>query len=208
MAKRTDDGFRELDFTGYKPAGKNYQPPADLDDMGEVIELGLAAIRENRGRIAKFEDSEMGLERFYQKGLDYFEKINQLNSEKTSEQRLIIPDFEGFCLHVGITRQTLATYDSRGGLWSDMIGLFKNLITAARKQLCTSYKVPPIWEIFNLVNNSVGYQNTNQITITADESRQRQQDFLMETKLSEAGLVWDKKRGEYLPVTGGDGTDA
>lgn len=45
MAKRTDEGLRTADFSEYKPAGRQYQPPANLDDMGEVIEMGLEAIK-------------------------------------------------------------------------------------------------------------------------------------------------------------------
>ena len=200
MAKRTEQGFRELDFDGYKPAGRDYQPPECVDEMSQVIEMGLSAIRETKGRTAKYPDTDEALEAFYRKGLSYFEEINRLNATKDKDQRPVVPDFESFAIWAGISRVTLFVYERRGGRWAEMIGIFKTLIVSARKQLVTSYKVPPLWEIFNLVNNGVQYQNTSQITINSGEIEQQRQDAEIETRLDSEGLIWDEQAGEFVPA--------
>lgn len=199
MAKRTEQGFRELDFDGYKPAGRDYQPPENVDEMTQTIEMGLSAIRKTGGRAAKYPEDEKGLKEFYDRGLEYFEEINKLNATKSKDQRPVVPDFEAFSIWLGISRVTLFMYEKRGGKWAELIGIFKTLIVSARKQLVTSYKVPPLWEIFNLVNNGVQYQNTSQITINSGEIEQKRKDAEIETQLDSAGLIWDEQSQEYIP---------
>lgn len=203
MAKRTDEGLRTADFSEYKPAGRQYQPPTNLDDMGEVIEMGLEAIKKNRGRQATYPNTPEGLEAFYQNGVSYFERINEVNAKKDSDTARVFPDFEGLAIWCGISRITLFNYENRGGAWAEMIGVFKTLITSARKQLCTSYKVPPMWEIFNLINNNVGYQNTNHVVLSADDMNRVQEEMKIQDQLEANDLVWNPETGEYEPDEGG-----
>jgi hypothetical protein len=202
MAKRTEEGLREADFSNYKPAGKSYNPPASLDDMTAVIEMGLEAVKKNRGRQARYPDTPEGLEAFYQAGVSYFERLNEVNSCKDQDTARVFPDFEGLAVWCGISRITLFNYEQRGGAWAEMIGVFKTLITSARKQLTTSYKVPPMWEIFNLINNGVGYQNTNHVVLSTDDMRQVQEEMQIQDRLEANNLIWNPETGEYEPEGG------
>jgi hypothetical protein len=202
MAKRTDEGLREADFSEYRPAGRSYQPPANLDDMGAVIEMGLESIKKNRGRQARYPDTPEGLEAFYQAGVSYFERINEINANKDSDIARVFPDFEGLAVWAGISRITLFNYENRGGAWAEMIEIFKTLITSARKQLTTSYKVPPMWEIFNLINNGVGYQNTNHVVLSAEDMSKVQEEMRIQDRLEENNLTWNPITQEYEPERG------
>lgn len=71
MAKRTDEGMRTTEFDGYKPAGRNYQPPESLDDMTQVIKMGLESLRESKGRQATYPATKQGLESLYKQGIHY-----------------------------------------------------------------------------------------------------------------------------------------
>jgi hypothetical protein len=202
MAKRTPEGLRTTDFTGYKPAGRNYQPPENLDDMGQVIEMGLESLRKSRGQQARYANTPEGLEAFYQRAVSYFERINEINSN--DGQQRVLPDFEGLAVWCGISRITLFNYENRGGQWAETIQLIKTLITACRKQVASTFKVPPMWEIFNLVNNSTGYRNTNQIVLSTDEMQQKQKEIELQDSLEANALTWDAENGEYIPQKGSD----
>lgn len=202
MAKRTPEGLRTTDFTGYKPAGRNYQPPENLDDMGQVIEMGLESLRKSRGQQARYANTPEGLETFYQRAVSYFERINEINSN--DGQQRVLPDFEGLAVWCGISRITLFNYENRGGQWAETIQLIKTLITACRKQVASTFKIPPMLEIFNLVNNSTGYRNTNQIVLSTDEMQQKQKEIELQDSLEANALIWDAEKGEYIPQKGSD----
>lgn len=204
MAKRTSEGIRTTEFDGYKPAGREYQPPENLDDMSEVIKMGLEAVKRYGGRQATYPNTPEGIESFYQNAVSYFERINQINSCKDPDVKRVAPDFEGLAIWCGISRVTLFNYEQRGGEWAEMISIFKTLITSARKQLVTSYQVPPMWEIFNLVNNTGYYQNTNQIILSTDEMKQAQEQRQLQDKLESSGLIWNPETKEYEPEIGGN----
>ena len=204
MEKRTAEGIRTMNLDGYKTAGRDYNPPERVDDMTEVISMGLDSIKGNRGRQATYPNNNEGLEKFYNRAIAYFQRINTINGLTNADSGRVAPDYEGLAIWCGISRMTLLNYEKRGGAWTEMIQLLKTLITAARKQLTTSYKVPPMWEIFNLVNNSMGYQNTNQIVINAETSKAIREEQELELELDTKGLVWDEESGEYIPKQEGE----
>lgn len=45
MAKRDEVGSRIFDYKGYRPAGKDFSPPAELDDLTEILETGVERIK-------------------------------------------------------------------------------------------------------------------------------------------------------------------
>lgn len=199
MPKRTSEGMRTTEFDGYKPAGRNYQPPESLDDMTQVIEMGLEALKESGGRQSTYPATEEGFNALLEQGISYFERINQINEGKDEKSKLVVPDFEGLAIWCKVSRVTLYNYANRGGAWAELIELFKTLITSARKQMTTTFRVPPMWEVFNLTNNA-GYLNTSEFKLIAQSTPEQEKAALLETKLDESGLVWDEEQQEYIPI--------
>lgn len=200
MSKRTAEGMRTTEFDGYKPAGRNYQPPESLDDMTQVIKMGLEALEESKGKQAKYPATKQGLEALYKQGMSYFERINQINESRDKESKLVVPDFEGLAIWCKVSRVTLFNYANRGGEWTELIDLFKTLITSARKQMTTTFRVPPMWEVFNLTNNA-GYLNTSEFKLIAQTTPEQEKAARLETQLDENGLIWDEEAQEYIPVS-------
>lgn len=60
----------------------------------------------------------------------YFQYIADANKE--NEEKLI-PDIEGWCIFLGITKQTVLNYAKRSQDWADTIEYIKESILAAKK---------------------------------------------------------------------------
>lgn len=165
IVKRTEEGFRIQAF-----AKGEYQSLAETgtDDLTAVINIGLQAlenIKHTGGIPPTYARDESGLQAFANKVVEYFDKINEINSKL--EQQKVYPDVESLCLFLGITRRQLGMYADRDDRWRYVIETAKQAVTAAKKQLASSYKIPPVFAIFDLTNNS-GYLNSSEFKLVAD----------------------------------------
>ena len=92
------------------------------------------------------------------------------DANKENEEKLI-PDIEGWCIFLGITKQTILNYAKRSQNWADTIEYIKESILAAKKQLAFRFKIPPVVYL-NDVSNNHNYLNTNEFKlVTSSESR-------------------------------------
>lgn len=132
------------------------------DDLGAVLDMGIASLQ---GRPAKYPDTAEGMQQFKSTVLDYFRYVQKCNQDEREHN--LIPDVESLCVFLGITRNTLLSYEkSRGPEWTDYIQKAKNLITATKKQLIFRQKIPAVVGIFDLCNNS-DYVNSSEFKLSA-----------------------------------------
>lgn len=200
MAQRDEKGARMLDYSTYKPAGRDFEPPADMDDVSKSLEIGVRRLK--GGRKAAFPATVEGLEKFKEASAQYFEYLNAQNQNKDDDSRFLLADVEGWCSYIGISRQTLHTYETtRSPEWTETIQYIKTVIFSSRKQLASYYKLSPTLEIFNLKNN-YGYADKSEIEVTAVTQEQKQ-EAAIEAQLDENGLIWSESLQEYIPVDEG-----
>ena len=155
ITKRTPEGYRTAEYAKGEVAkmGEN--------DLTEVLNLGIEAIKRSNGRPSEYPDDEEGLQRFIEKSVSYFEHVRDVDSDPEAEQK-IIPDIEGLCAHLGISRMTFSNYyRQRSEEWQKVIEQFKTIILACRKQLASTYKIPQVFEMFNMANN-FDYKNSSE----------------------------------------------
>ena len=111
MAKRDEVGSRIFDYEGYRPAGKDFSPPAELDDLTEILETGVERIKKNNGRPCTYPCTKEGLQKLAEACAGYIEHLNSVNSVKDGKQQKLLPDYEGLCCFCGISRRTMLTYE-------------------------------------------------------------------------------------------------
>lgn len=205
MAKRDEKGARLLDYSTYKPAGKNFEPPADMNDASKSLDVGIKRLR--CGRKATYPATNEGLESLKEAAAAYFEYLNTQNQNKDDDSRFLLPDVEGLCSYIGISRMTLHTYEtSRSAAWTEAIQYIKTVIFSFRKQLASYYRLSTTLEIFNLKNN-FGYTDKSELEVTALTQEQKQ-EAMLESRLDESGLIWDESSGEFVPIEDEEGGEA
>lgn len=201
IQKRTDEGYRILDYA--KGMGA-CEVTETVSDLTAVVNEGVKAIRKCRARggwTHAFPPTKEGLEEFLTMAEDYFLTINAIN-ENPDMEKMVFPDVEGFCCHMGITRMTLSKYyRTRSDNWRQAIDQIKEVILAAKKQLAATYRVPTTFSIFDLVNNHQ-YHNVSEFHLTANDgvSGTEIEQERLEAQLDEKGLVWSETRQEFIPV--------
>lgn len=161
-----EDGIRTASF----PKG-NYSEvvPGECDDLQAVVDMSLQSVRSARarkGQEPKYTPDESGLDGFLERCEGYFQRIAEVNAERTSKHALIA-DIEGLCSWLGITRRTLRRYRERGEKWLYAVDMVELNILACKKQMMLSGQMPPVVGIFDLCNNH-GYVSTNQFTLNAE----------------------------------------
>lgn len=185
-------------YKGKTGRGSHKVLPVETGDLKAILDVAIDGSIKRCGRPAVYPDNDKGLDDFVQKSIDYLQYVNDINSNPDIDNKLI-PDVEGWALFLGITRQTVFNYELRGGQWLETIQFYKNAFMACKKQLALTFKIPPVFAIFDAVNNtSARYYNTSQFQITTtqeEESRKKTPD----EEARAAGLVWDEFIGEYVP---------
>ena len=158
--KFDEDGMR---LQTWQKAAVDLAPITGDDAAAALIDMGIRSLRHT----PKYEDSEDGLQKFQQKTLEYFQYVQKVNADQDNEKKLMT-DIESWAVYMGLTRQTInAYYANRGDEWKDFISRAKEVILAAKKVRAYSHQAPPIFAIFDLVNNH-GYKNTSDIRIEAE----------------------------------------
>lgn len=174
-----DTNLRKRDERGCRIMGaykKKYQKsedePGQMADLQALLDVTIEQIGNRASNKPPIYDStEAGLTSFLQATKDYFEYIRSANS--VNEEK-VYPDIEGWCIFLGITRQTVLNYAKRSAEWAEAIAYVKDAILAAKKQLAFRFKIPPIVYL-NDISNNHGYLNTSEfrITATGDEMESR-----------------------------------
>lgn len=171
----------------------------ETDDMTAILNMAIDVSNSRMGRPAEYPYTTEGLDRFINKTIDYFEYVNTINANPELERKLI-PDIENWAMFLGITRQTIWSYQQRGKEWRDMIDYYKNVIGAVKKQLALNYKIPPMVYVFDATNNH-GYVNSNQFTLNQNKPETEPKDNIDE-QLKAAGLIWNEELREFEPMEG------
>lgn len=142
--------------------GERYEVAEGTDDLQALVNLGIQSLRRETG---KYPNNPEGLEALKQGIIGYFQYINDTNA--SLEKQPVYPDIEGLSMYLRTTRKTLRDYEARGGEWAEVIGRAKTAITAVKKQLADSFRIPPILAIFDLTNNA-GYVNSSEFRLQAE----------------------------------------
>lgn len=181
--------------TEYKNKGKC--APLEKNDLTAILDMTITTSVQRLGRPSEYPNTKEGLQAFIDKTIDYFEYVKAVNENEELEQKLI-PDIENWAVYLGITRQTIFTYEHRTPEWHDVIANFKNAISACKKQLAMTYKIPPMVAVFDLVNNH-GYVNSNEFKLTANVTNEHDTNDI-ERQLIANGLVWNEETQEFEPT--------
>ena len=165
-----------------------------------IIRSGL---RNMRGRMAKYEPTKEGFERFRQKTQEYFEEILTVNETAAEQgQKIMLPDVSGWAAYLGVSRTSIFRYTERGGIWEEFIENVRTIIAAAKMNAADNFQMPPMLAVFSLTNDHKFF-NTSEFRMT-DAALEATEAIRLEDALTDAGLVWNEAAGEYLPILEGD----
>lgn len=197
IKKRDENGYRILDF-----AKGDFEVTETANDLTAVVDdsiRSLQAVKARGGRPAVYAPTKEGLQDFLEDCSEYFRRINSINQNPDME-RLVVPDVEGLCAHLQITRQTLHNYAAtRSDDWHEAIELVRTCIASAKKQLANTYRIPPVFALFDLVNNH-GYRNATEFKLTTEETPRQIEETKLANELEVQGLVWDESKQEFVPA--------
>lgn len=138
----------------------------ESDDLSALTQLAVTSLKKHGGHIAKYENSQDGLEQFVAKSADFFEYCNEVNASLEPQQRLI-PDIESWCVFLGVTRVTIHQYTKRSPQWSETIDMIKGCILMAKKQLAMHNRIPSLVFLFDATNNH-NYVSTSEFHLKTD----------------------------------------
>lgn len=141
-------------------------------------------VRRKPGRPRKYET----LGEFMQAAENYIKYIK----EQAADGVQLIPDIEGFCSFIGISRDTLNDWErTRPGEYSDAIKSFKTGIAAYKKQLAYKNKIPALVFATDF-NNNHGYIQQTKLEIQAGrklDALPEKADILQRLPKNNAGLI-------------------
>ena len=152
---------------GRKPDAKTEVLPVQLSDTESLLSLIIQTGDEMRvNGQAKYENSPEGLQKFKERTTDYFRFLLEQNkrADDLNEVRLL-PSVESWSLYLGLSRVSVLQYEKRGDDWLSFIQWVKNSIVAVKLQLAENHKLQPLLFLFDTLNNSPMYRNTNQIEL-------------------------------------------
>ena len=161
--KRDERGVKIQGYRQYKE-GKDYLPATgdEMDAMYQMAKNNMQRQKERRVRAGRtgiryetVEDLENGI-------IEYWNYLMEANAKKIA----LLPDLEGMCAFLGITRNTLLEWernDVRG--FASTIEQAKNDIAACKKQIGLHGKIPPIIMAMDF-NNNHGYTQRQEVIVT------------------------------------------
>lgn len=185
IVKRDKKGARLQVFERYKQ-GADYEPLGD--DLQPILEMAIESVK--MGRPAAFPNTAQGLEDFKYRSVEYLEYLREINSRPDATR--VIPDIEGWSCYIGTTRATILTYSkTRDQEWQDFIGIMKNSIAAAKKQLAFTCKIPPVIAAMDLTNNH-DYVNSNEFHLVPEAKEEKRHASKAEIAARHAGAEFPK----------------
>lgn len=195
--------FRQTDF-----AKGEYEVVGACDDMTASINIGIDALNDmsrRGGSCAKYPANEDGLTEFRERSKAFFEHINRINAERSTDAKILYPDIESWCCYLGISRKTLHLYyRDRGAAWRDTIDMVKQIIVATKKQAINSYRIPAMFGIFDIINtDGEHYINTNKVETKQNVIEQENERLSIDQQIEDAGLVYNEETQEFEPLRTG-----
>lgn len=159
---RDENGVRKLVYRRFKE-GEDYIPCTgnEMSEMFKLARENMESLRERGGRPPVFE-SVRDLQNAIINYWNYLDKAN-------AEEIRLIPDVEGLCSFLGITRNTLIDWENnnyRG--FGDTIKIVKNDIASCKKQLGEQNKIPALVLAMDM-NNNHGYTQKQEMIITPNQ---------------------------------------
>jgi hypothetical protein len=155
---RDERGVRILKYRRFHE-GEDYDP-VDPDEVPTVVQSMKDSLELHRKRIGQPPKYET-VDEFYSIVDAYYQYIQDANIDKVK----LIPDIEGLCSYMGISRETLNTWEhTRNARYSDAIKIVKNQIAFFKKQMALKGKIPPIVFATDF-NNNHGYTQKQEVTV-------------------------------------------
>ena len=160
-AYRDENGVRLQNYRRFNE-GEDYEA-LEQGDMVALTDNVISNIKEYRdrslgGRPRKYEN----VEDFFTVVDDYFQYIREANKKDIR----LIPDLEGLCAFMAISRETLNAWETtRDQRYSDAIKMVKNQIAFCKKQLALKGKIPPLVFATDF-NNNHGYTQKQEVIVT------------------------------------------
>lgn len=110
----------------------------------------------------------------------------------------IKPSVEAMALCLGTSRQNLWKWENdENSEAGELVRRAKELINALLTTWTMSGKINPVYTIW-LQKNNAGYSDTKTLEIKPPQIERPV--ISLEEQLSEAGLIWDSQKEEYVPV--------
>lgn len=163
QGKRDERGVKIQKYDQYKE-GKDYLKSTgdEMEAMYQMAKNNMKRQKEWRVRAGRtgiryetVEDLEKGI-------MDYWDYLIEANAKEIA----LLPDVEGMCAFLGITRRTMLEWernDVRG--FASTIEQAKNDIAACKKQIGLHGKIPPIIMAMDF-NNNHGYTQRQEVVVT------------------------------------------
>ena len=160
---RDEKGVRIIKYSHFE-RGKDYAPTTgnELAELYKMAKENTERMQERRIRAGgggiryeTVEDLENGIIAYW----DYLSKANL-------KELALIPDLEGLCAFLGISRKCLNNWerdDVRG--FAATIEQAKNDIAACKKQIGLQGKIPPLVMAMDF-NNNHGYVQKQEVVVT------------------------------------------
>lgn len=161
---RDERGVRIQKFRNCDKEGRDYRPMAgeEMTVLYNMAKHNMERSKEWRTRAGlkgiRYETAD-DLEKAI---MGYWDYLIQANENQIN----LIPDVEGLCAFLGITRKTLMNWennDVRG--FASIIEQAKNDIAACKKQIGLQGKIPPIVMAMDF-NNNHGYTQRQEVVVT------------------------------------------
>lgn len=166
------DGRASLKPKRYKRKYGNDEPAAG--DLSELLKMQIRALKSGGG-IVKYADDTAGFDAFIQKSVRFLEYVNDYNENAELENKpIIVPSVELWACFLCVSRVTLLNYAKRGENWKTFIETFRNGLQAAKLQMASRGKMPPLIYIFDATNNGANYANTSEFKLSDTESERRE----------------------------------
>lgn len=181
---------------------KNYESEIETLSMtSDVYDIAIESLERTKSRPPVYSNDQEGLERFKTMTLEYMKEIRKRNVEAENSKRMrLIPSVEMWAAYLGITRQTIHTYEHNyNAEYKEFIQQFKNVIAAVKKELAENGKIPPVIHIFDFVNNH-SYLNTNNVTVNTTTSTDNS-SFILPSERVAALLKSDNQEQETQKKT-------
>ena len=170
------------------PSYRDIAETMDGDELDAILDVslqGLARARE-KGSQPMYSNSPEGLKSFKHDSEEYLTFVRNANKTPTEGGKLrLVPDIESWAAFLGVTRYMITGYERRSSDWKSTIDAVKGVITACKKQLAFTGKMPPVLAIFDLTNNS-DYVNASEFRLSAEAAPEAKQITAEE---------WEKVKG-------------
>lgn len=171
------EGYRMPRGGKRMPSYRDIAETMDGDELDAILDVslqGLARARE-KGSQPMYSNSPEGLKSFKHDSEEYLTFVRNVNKTPTEGGKLrLVPDIESWAAFLGVTRHMITGYEKRGSDWKSTIDAVKGVITACKKQLAFTGKMPPVLAIFDLTNNS-DYVNASEFRLSAETAPEAKQ---------------------------------